>query len=163
MNWIRHSHCSFCGTRFADGQAWPRHCQQCEQISYLNPLPVAVTLLPVDKGVLLVRRAIPPRAGQLALPGGFIDRGESWQAAGARELFEETGIQVDPAGITHFDTLSAPDGTVLIFGRAAPLTRAQLPPFRLSPETSEILIAEQPLKLAFPLHTDVVTRYLASL
>jgi 8-oxo-dGTP pyrophosphatase MutT (NUDIX family) len=40
----------------------------------------------------VVRRAIPPARDTLALPGGFIDYGESWQNAAARELREETGI-----------------------------------------------------------------------
>ena len=44
----RHSHCSYCGSLFANEQPWPRACRPCGNISYLNPLPVAVTLLPVD-------------------------------------------------------------------------------------------------------------------
>src|SRR6476659_9743246 len=52
-------------------------------MSWANPLPVSVVLVPVDGGLLLVRRAIPP-VGQLALPGGYINLGESWEEAGAR-------------------------------------------------------------------------------
>ena len=125
-------------------------------MSFLNPLPVAVTLVPVDGGLLVIRRGIEPRLGELALPGGFIDIGESWQAAGAREVLEETGLKLDPASIGIFEVLSAPDGTVLIFGLAAPVEAASLPPFEASDETSECLVLKAPEALAFPLHTQVV-------
>lgn len=87
----RHAHCGPCGARFPEGLAFPRRCAACGHVTYVNPVPVAVLLLPVDDGLLVIRRAIEPRKGQLALPGGFIDLGESWQAAAARELREETG------------------------------------------------------------------------
>src|SRR4051794_25248089 len=92
----KHSYCSFCGAPFAAAIAWPRACAACGEISYVNPLPVAVTLLPVDAGLLVVRRTIEPQSGCLALPGGFIDLGESWREAAARELFEEAGVRTDP-------------------------------------------------------------------
>jgi ADP-ribose pyrophosphatase YjhB (NUDIX family) len=162
MAWIRHSHCSFCGTPFPAELPWPRQCTHCGQISYLNPLPVAVTLVPVGDGVLLVRRAVAPRAGQLALPGGFIDLGESWQAAGAREVQEEAGLVIDPAGIRLFTVHSAPDGTVLVFGQAEsldPADLAALPAFVPTAEASERLVVDRPVELAFPLHTQVLADY----
>lgn len=42
--------------------------------------------------VLLVRRGGHPYKGKLALPGGFIEEGESAEQAVTRELIEETGI-----------------------------------------------------------------------
>ena len=73
----KNSHCSYCGRPFAEGQPWPRTCAGCARVSYLNPLPVAVLLLPAGGGLLCVRRAIEPGKGLLALPGGFIDVAET--------------------------------------------------------------------------------------
>ncbi|WP_427251133.1 NUDIX domain-containing protein [Bacillus cereus] len=81
--------------------------------------------------VLLVERRYPPHAGQLALPGGYVDadRGETVLAAAIRELREETGVRVaeddltlvgvydepgrDPRGrvVTVAYTVTVPDGT----------------------------------------------------
>jgi 8-oxo-dGTP pyrophosphatase MutT (NUDIX family) len=47
--------------------------------------------------ILLVRRATEPGYGLLGLPGGYQMRGETWQEAGSRELFEETGCVIDPS------------------------------------------------------------------
>lgn len=116
-------------------------------------------VLPVDDGLLTIRRAYGSKAGQLALPGGFIDLGESWQEAAARELFEETGITVPAESIRDFRVLSAPDGTVLVFGRATPVREVDLPPFKASNETTERVILRGPAELAFPHHTSVMKQF----
>ncbi len=155
----KNSHCSYCGTAFAADAMWPRRCDYCGNTTYSNPLPVSVVLLPIDGGLLLVRRTQEPQAGRWALPGGFIETGETWQEAGAREMREETGYEIDPAGITLFDTRSAPDGTLLVFGLAPALSSTSLPPFTASRETSEALIAMWPMELAFSTHTETAARY----
>jgi|HigsolmetaAR202D_1030399.scaffolds.fasta_scaffold00044_44 ADP-ribose pyrophosphatase len=159
--YLKDSHCSFCGSPFEPEQSWPRHCGHCGNTSYRNPLPVAVTLLPVDDGLLVIRRAIPPHQGRLALPGGFIDYGESWQAACARELYEESGVRVAPESIELVTVRSAPDGTVLIFGKAPKLSEADLARFESNSEVLERLIIRSPQPLAFPLHSEVVELFFA--
>ncbi|MFE2569103.1 NUDIX domain-containing protein, partial [Streptomyces mirabilis] len=93
------SHCSSCGAPYGEGNSgWPRTCAVCGGVAYRNPLPVAVALQPVydDRGTALVviTRTIAPARGGIALPGGFIDHREDWRHAVARELKEETGIDV---------------------------------------------------------------------
>ncbi len=156
----KNSHCSYCGTAFAADAAYPRRCARCGSTTYSNPLPVSVVLLPIDPGgLLLVKRRQEPAAGKWALPGGFIETGETWQEAGAREVSEETGFTVDPAKITLFDTRSAPDGTLLVFGLAPPLPSAILPGFQPSSETSAVLVMAGPQELAFSTHTETANRY----
>jgi len=52
--------------------------------------------------ILLLRRAGDVYAsGQLCLPSGHLERGESIRQAAVRETFEETGITLDPAALRH--------------------------------------------------------------
>jgi 8-oxo-dGTP diphosphatase len=57
--------------------------------------------------LLLIRRRNPPSQGQYALPGGFVDYGETTEQAAARELLEETGLHAD--GLSLIGVYSAPD------------------------------------------------------
>ena len=155
----KNSHCGYCGNAFPENAAWPRRCIRCGNTVYVNPLPVSVVLLPVDGGLLLVRRTQEPQAGKWSLPGGFIEIGESWQEAGARELFEETGYRVDPAEIRLFDTLSAPNGTLLVFGLGPAQSAGDLPAFKASRETSAARMMTGPGELAFPTHTQAAARF----
>lgn len=162
----KNRYCTFCGQPFAANQPWPRLCAVCGQISYINPLPVGVLLLPVlmthGRGVLAIQRNGGRRKGLLALPGGFLEMGESWQAGTARELWEETNVRIDPEGIRPLQVLSAPDGTLLIFGLAQPVRAADLPPFTPSAEISDRVVITTPMDLAFPLHTKVLRDYFES-
>jgi ADP-ribose pyrophosphatase YjhB (NUDIX family) len=70
-------------------------CPHCggEVIRYRNPIPTADVIICVGDGVVLIERKNPP-AGW-ALPGGFIDYGESAEAAAVREAREETSLDVN--------------------------------------------------------------------
>ena len=150
------SHCSYCGSRFAQRAGWPRRCAACGNVSYRNPLPVAVLAVPVeDLGVLMVRRVDHP-AG-LALPSGYIELGERWQDAAARELAEETGIWVDATAIREFRVRSGADGTLLIFATAPAITRAEVAAFVPSAEVSDLVVVSGPRDdVVFPLDAEVV-------
>ena len=151
-------HCTKCGARLVAGE-WPNRCPECGATHYLNPFPVSVLIQPVEDGLLTVRRAIDPGRGKLALPGGFIDVGESWQEAAVRELAEETSVAVQSGQVELFDAVSAPDGTVLIFGVAPSISTDRLSSFEPSDEVAELVVLREPMELAFPIHTEVVARW----
>ena len=73
---------------------------------YQNPLPTVDVIIELDEGgIILVRRKNPPRGW--ALPGGFVDYGESLEDAATREAKEETGLTIFLRKQLH--TYSRPD------------------------------------------------------
>ena len=59
---------------------------------YRNPLPTVDIVIETERGIVLVKRKNPPYGW--ALPGGFVDYGESLELAAVREAKEETGLDV---------------------------------------------------------------------
>ena len=69
-------------------------CPSCGFVVYLDPKVAAGAIVTVDGGVVLVRRAIEPSRGKWVFPGGYVDRGESTEAAAVREVLEEVGLEI---------------------------------------------------------------------
>ena len=72
---------------------------------YRNPIPTVDVIIRVEKGIVLIKRKNPPHGW--ALPGGFIDYGESAELAAVREAAEETSLQVKD--LTLFGVYSDPE------------------------------------------------------
>jgi ADP-ribose pyrophosphatase YjhB (NUDIX family) len=138
-------------------------CPGCGETTWRNPLPVAVALLPVDDlgrpGLVVVRRDIEPARGQLALPGGFIEVGETWQEAAIRELREETGLIAPAEDIRLFAVHSVPGGTLNVFGLLPARRYDDLPPSAPTEEATEWLVLTEAQPLAFSTHTEAMAEY----
>ena len=81
----------------SDVQTCP-HCGKPIMIKQRNPIPTVDIVLHVpDKGVLLIERRNPPLGW--ALPGGFVDAGETVEHAAVREAKEETNLEVELTGM----------------------------------------------------------------
>lgn len=72
---------------------------------YRNPYPTTDVIVEVEGGIVLIERAGEPKGW--ALPGGFIDYGESVEDGARREVLEETGLTVSLK--TLLGVYSAPD------------------------------------------------------
>lgn len=153
-----HSFCHVCGTRYAL-MAWPRSCGACRTQTWRNSVPVVVVLIPVGGGLLTVRRGIEPQKGHLALPGGFIDYGETWEEAAKREAQEETGLILPSLSFLAIETAS--NANILIFCQAAP-TSIDLPSFQPNREVSELVVIDRPVDLAFSTHTKMARKFFDS-
>ncbi len=70
-------------------------CPHCGKVveKYLNPLPTVDIIIGMEGGIVLIRRKNPPYGW--ALPGGFVDYGESLEEAAVREAREETSLHVE--------------------------------------------------------------------
>lgn len=155
-------YCPQCGHAYGDNISWPRRCAACGKEQFRNPIPVSVVLLPVDDGVLAIRRAIPPAVGKLALPGGFVNWGETWREAGSREVFEETSLAISPEELSLIGAESVSEGVILLFSVAKKRSRAECD-WRADPsEVSEIVVLDQPCELGFSTHTEQLAAYFRS-
>lgn len=82
--------------------------------SYRNPIPTVDIIIEIESGIVLIERRNEPKGW--ALPGGFVDYGETLEDAAIREAYEETSIRItglqllgcysDPARDTRQHTIS---------------------------------------------------------
>lgn len=88
----------------------PFDCPHCGEKIPTFPFPLLTVdcIIRNEAGeVLLIERRFPPLGW--ALPGGFVDRGETVEAAVRREVMEETALELEPDSLAQFHVYSDPD------------------------------------------------------
>ncbi|HEY1991384.1 MAG TPA: NUDIX hydrolase [Gammaproteobacteria bacterium] len=156
--------CSHCGRELSfitpTGDHLPRFvCGACGSIHYQNPKLVTGCVAEWQGRILLCRRAIEPRLGSWTLPAGFMENGETTQAAAARETAEEAlaeAVDLQPfalVNVPHVDQVHLMFRALLKDGRHAP-----------GPESLDTrLVEEQHIpwaEIAFPSVRFTLERYL---
>ena len=69
-------------------------CRRCGLLVNVGPTVLVLSLVFSQDRILLVKRGTSPYAGKWAPPGGFVEAGESLEAAAVREIKEEAGVQL---------------------------------------------------------------------
>jgi ADP-ribose pyrophosphatase YjhB (NUDIX family) len=94
---------------------------------FRNPTPTVDIIIEIGDAIVLIERKNPPHGW--ALPGGFVDYGESYEKAAVREAEEETGLSVTK--LRQFRTYSDPDrdprqhtASTVFIGRSAGIPKA---------------------------------------
>lgn len=89
-----HGHCARCGARSVVAQAgWQRDCPACGAHHFPRTDPVVIMLITRGNAVLVGRSHAWPE-GMYSLLAGFVEPGETIEAAVRRETFEETSVRV---------------------------------------------------------------------
>ena len=81
-------------------------CPNCGERIYIykNPIPTVDIIIEYEDGIVLIERKNYPYGW--AIPGGFVDYGESLEEAAVREAKEETNLEVEL--VSQFHTYSSP-------------------------------------------------------
>jgi NAD+ diphosphatase len=120
-NWHRrHAYCSVCGAPTLHNRGgWSRACGACQSEHYPRADPVVIMLAEHDGRLLLGRQPhYPPR--RFSALAGFVEPGETIEAAVARELLEEAGIEA--RDVTYVASQPWPFPSTLMIGAHAVAT-----------------------------------------
>ena len=127
MNWHRrHRHCAVCGapTNSAEG-GHVRRCPVCGAVHHPRLDPVVIMLVNDGDRALLGRQASWP-AGRFSALAGFVEPGEALEEAVAREVLEESGVEV--VGVTYRSSQPWPFPSSLMLGFTAEYAGGQAAP-----------------------------------
>jgi ADP-ribose pyrophosphatase YjhB (NUDIX family) len=89
--------CVSCGARLEGREAFGKErlvCPNCGHVHFEDPKVAVGVVVEMDGGILLARRNHEPQIGRWSFPSGFVDAGEVLEEAAAREVQEETGVEV---------------------------------------------------------------------
>jgi ADP-ribose pyrophosphatase YjhB (NUDIX family) len=118
----------------------------------------------VESGrILLVRRRWEPMVGHWALPAGFIEGHESPAATARREVAEETGLRVRPAGLLGAFPGGGPAGRILLLVYRGVVEGGRLEAGDDASEAGFFSLERPPRPLAYGPHRAVLGRLRAEL
>ena len=156
--------CPYCG------QSWQQagslstaanriRCLKCSRELYQDPKIAACAIVQTAGGIVMIKRRYATPDGIWAIPGGFVDVGETVEAAAIREFLEETGLHVTIDRL--IGVYSYEDNPVILIVFSG-LTSEAMP--KCGPEAVEVAFfheADIPWgQLAFPANREALQDYL---
>lgn len=125
LHWGEQSRfCSVCGGRAEPfSREWGRQCSACDARQFPKISPCSIVLVRRGAEVLLVRNAAWPE-GRYSLAAGFLGLGESLEECAAREVKEETGIDI--SDISYVGSQSWPFPSQVMVGFVATYAGGEL-------------------------------------
>lgn len=153
--------CAGCGSalvvREQEGRNLPV-CPDCGRVVYYDPKLAATCVVERDGRTLLVQRAMPTGYGLWSLPGGYVDRGEVVEDAAAREVWEETGLEVVAERL--IGVFSQAQHPVVVVAYTATESGGEL---KAGPECLDLgfFAADELPPLAFPRDAEIIRQHAA--
>jgi len=120
-NWHdTHTRCSRCGeaTVMADA-GWLRKCPVDNSMHFPRTDPAVIMLVTDRQDRALLARQVRWESGWMSVLAGFVESGESAEAAVVREISEEAGVDVDPSSIRYWGSQPWPFPNSLMLGYQA--------------------------------------------
>ena len=124
-----------------------------------NPVPTVDIIIEYEGGIVLIERRNPPPGW--ALPGGFIDRGESAESAAVREAAEETGLALSDLRQLH--VYSDPDRDPRLHTITTVFTATGIGRLEASDDAANARVVDPtrlPEEVAFD-HREIIADYVA--
>ena len=156
------TYCQICGSKLEKHISETIHhpyCHTCKKISYLDPKVATVIIIENNSTILLVKRDIEPNIGRWSFPSGYVDRGEKTEIAAAREVKEETGIEIKVIGLQG--VYSGKGAVIVIVYKAIALNPKSGNPREEVQEIKWFPIKDLP-DLPFPYDDEIIFDYLNS-
>lgn len=117
-NWRRaHRFCGRCGSPMQDAQSgWAKRCTHCDYLHFPRTDPAVIALVRDREDRALLGRQSRWAPGWFSTLAGFVEAGETAEAAVLREVREESGVHIDPGSIRYLGSQPWPFPSSLMLG-----------------------------------------------
>lgn len=154
LHWHRsHGFCAACGAASEMIQGgWQRRCPACGAQHFPRTDPVVIMLVTRGNSVLLGRNAAWPE-GMFSLLAGFVEPGETLEAAVRREVLEETGVHC--GAVSYLASQPWPFPASLMIGARTEATSHEITIDPLELEQARWVTREEMIAVFAELHPDI--------
>jgi mutator protein MutT len=134
-------------------------CEGCGFVFYLDPKVAVGTIGTINGEIFLLKRSIEPALGKWVFPGGYVERGETLEAAAVREAAEESNLEVKIDGLLNVYSYEGRPIVVVVY--AVTVVGGKLSAGDEALETRLFRPEDIPWQdLAFPSTRDALSHYL---